>query len=71
MTKRNPLTRSKFSQGFPALPLREGLLLCRKSARIFGFLHKVCPAHCFFAQKYVILGQMRSPAGNRREKRGK
>ena len=32
MTKRNPLTRSKFSQGFPALPLREGLLLCQNSA---------------------------------------
>ena len=40
MTKKNPLTRSKFSQGFPALPLREGLLLCQKSKGIFGFLHK-------------------------------
>ena len=40
MTKRNPLTRSKCSQGFPALPLREGLLLCQKSKRLFDFLHK-------------------------------
>ena len=47
MTKRNPLTRSKFSQGFPALPLREGLLLCQKSKRIFGFLHKSCFSLCF------------------------
>ena len=29
MTKRNPLTRSKFSQGFPALPLREGLFFAK------------------------------------------
>lgn len=46
MTKRNPLTRSKFSQGFPALPLREGLLLYQKSKRIFGFLHKFCFSLC-------------------------
>ena len=44
MTKRNPLTRSKFSQGFPALPLREGLLLCQKSKQIFGFLNPVSAA---------------------------
>ena len=46
MTKRNPLTRSKFSQGFLALPLREGLLLCQKSKRIFGFLHKSYFSRC-------------------------
>ncbi len=46
MTKRNPLTRSKFFKGFPALPLREGLLLCQKSKQIFGFLHKSYFSHC-------------------------
>ena len=37
MTKRNPLTRSKFSQGFPALPLREGLFVpkIRPDFRLF------------------------------------
>ena len=46
MTKRNPLTRSKFFKGFPALPQWEGLLLCQKSKRIFGFLHKSCFSRC-------------------------
>lgn len=46
MTKRNPLAKSKFFQGFPALPLWEGLLLCQKLKRIFGFLHKSCFCLC-------------------------
>ena len=46
MTKRNPLTRSKFSQGFPALPLREGLLHLPKIETDFGFLHKSCFSLC-------------------------
>ena len=29
MTKRNPLMRSKFSQGFPALPLREAFCFAK------------------------------------------
>ena len=40
------MTKSKFSQGFPALPLREGLSLCQKSKRIFGFLHKSYFSRC-------------------------